>query len=718
MIVIGNHVITIWPRNVPDGELFLKRSAICLAKIDSNLNDSVCFSLNPDQPPQDAYFLYSDSCSEKEDFYFALIRASKNAARWDNKDDSQVLDHDPSIMALPLHYKTTEIMDLIQTLHSTDANLQTRWLNAIIGRLFLSIKDTENFEGFFRNKIIKKLSRMKRPMFLGDIELKTISCGTGIPYFTNPKLKELSPEGLLLVEANVSYSGNFAVEIATKAILSLGGRIKPREFSLILSVVLKSLEGKLVLKIKPPPSDRLWYAFETMPKLQLHIEPVVSTKQITYSVVTNAIESRIREVFKETLVLPNMDDLSFFDTSHEFYRGGIWDPSVRPEKKPQPEEMADISEVPLDDSEALSTAAEVEVERDSLRRRRSIGDKNKEPIHANTESDLDKNRTKTDLRGFGFSPESNSNPALVGQTSRSAALVGSVKKWGTWYFKEKILNRLDTDESKPNSNSLNGSEAIIHEVSPRAAPLPHNFPPEIINQLNEERRFSPSSNPYTPTPEMHMPRLNATTVKTRQEMSNIINPSNDTTNLHEPPPTFAKRKPVASDQPDDGTKNEGQLRDTGGHDKVWRIPISEPNNGSNSGSGSASISSSFSGESNRSTRMSVVSIKSEEGSVNKEGIILHTESPTAIVSTTSTDTFVEETSRTRSSSVPAESRYAVKRKIVGSGVHAVNRGSISPLFGPEQAVKSSASSVRSIGSDGFSSHAKSVDEELPFTLEA
>lgn len=78
------------------------------------------------------------------------------------------------------------------------------------------------------------------------------------------------------------------------------------------------------MKIKPPPSNRLWVSFETMPKLEFDIVPIVSSRQITYGVIVRAIESRIREVLAETCVQPYWDDTPFFDTLGEDIRGGIW----------------------------------------------------------------------------------------------------------------------------------------------------------------------------------------------------------------------------------------------------------------------------------------------------------------------------------------------------------------------------------------------------------
>jgi hypothetical protein len=84
-----------------------------------------------------------------------------------------------------------------------------------------------------------------------------------------------------------------------------------------LAVVVKKLEGRGLIRFKPPPSNRIWISFETMPDIDMTIEPIVSSRQITYSIILRAIESRIREVIAETVVLPHWDDCSFTDTTHQ-----------------------------------------------------------------------------------------------------------------------------------------------------------------------------------------------------------------------------------------------------------------------------------------------------------------------------------------------------------------------------------------------------------------
>jgi len=109
---------------------------------------------------------------------------------------------------------------------------------------------------------------------------------------------------------------------------------------LVLSVTLKRLEGHVLIRIKPPPSNRLWIAFETMPKMELDIEPIVGSRQVIWGPVLRTIEGRIREVIAETLVLPHYDDTPFTDTLYQEFRGGIWEEPAPSE----PSEQASAAE--------------------------------------------------------------------------------------------------------------------------------------------------------------------------------------------------------------------------------------------------------------------------------------------------------------------------------------------------------------------------------------
>jgi len=337
VIFLEHYEVSIYggEETMPEGELFIKRNSIRLTR---NVNIEEAGSASK------PFYFFSENCSEKEDFYFALLQNQE--ARSDA----------PESPPRPQRYDVKHMITLVQKLHSSEEQLQTRWINGLMGRLFLALYKTEQIEDFIRKKITKKIARVKKPAFLSGIVLRKVDMGEGAPCITNPKLKDLTVDGDCCAEADFRYSGNFRLEIAATARIDLGTRFKAREVNLVLAVVFKKLEGHALIKFKPPPSNRVWISFETMPDMDMTIEPIVSSRQITYNIILRAIESRIREVFAETLVLPHWDDSPFMDTSHQRYRGGIWSQSA--DTTPQTH-TAVPDEVIEDEAEADSTAIDV-----------------------------------------------------------------------------------------------------------------------------------------------------------------------------------------------------------------------------------------------------------------------------------------------------------------------------------------------------------------------
>lgn len=327
VISLAHHNVSIYggEGEIQEGELWIKRNAICLSRRLDSLGD-----LGGPTPP---FYLFSENLSEKEDFYFAMLQ---NQGRMGNS---------PDLPPKSQQFDVKHIVTLVQRLHSSEEQLQTRWVNAVLGRLFLALYKTPQMEEFVRKKITKKISRVKKPNFVSKIGLQRIDMGEEAPFITNPRLKDLTVDGNCCVEADLQYSGNFRVEISATVRIELGSRFKAREVDLVLAVVLKKLEGHGLLRFKPPPSNRCWISFESMPHMVMDIEPIVSSKQITLGIVLRAIESRIREVVAESIVLPFWDDIPFLDTSSQSFRGGIWEQEI-PKPKPEPEIPCEPEEQP------------------------------------------------------------------------------------------------------------------------------------------------------------------------------------------------------------------------------------------------------------------------------------------------------------------------------------------------------------------------------------
>lgn len=332
-IVLDNYIVALWPRDLTDGQLFTKRSSIVLIKKADKVEEMEHLvdilegkALNITLPKSSRY-LYADTSIEKEDWYFSLLRATSGEY---NMTGHSVFDKlNPTLMARPLYCNTSDMIDLIETLNSTEHQLASKWLNALIGKLFLATYKTEEFKTAFKNKIEEKLKKIRTPGFLDQLQIQRIDVGHAAPFITNPRLKSLSPEGDLEVLVNFSYAGKAMVEISTKLFLNIGVGFKQRQFDIIMKITVNKINGELMVKLKSEPSSRLWYTFTGMPDIDLEIEPVLSSRNISYGIITTILENKFKDAIKTSLVYPFFDDFIFYRSPQELFRGGIFDRTVR-----------------------------------------------------------------------------------------------------------------------------------------------------------------------------------------------------------------------------------------------------------------------------------------------------------------------------------------------------------------------------------------------------
>ncbi|QLQ78831.1 hypothetical protein HG537_0B01790 [Torulaspora globosa] len=510
-ISLQDSFITIWPRKsgeeLAEGALFTKKTCISiLRKGTTSLEDGVLkFDTtqveNEESQTTNQFFLYIDNNIEKEDWYFSLISASKSEAP-QSQHSANLLN--PNVSARTAHLRTADSLFLIQTINSTENQLTTKWINALIGRLFLAVQESDRLKDYLYTRLYQKLSKINKPDFLSDFVVEEVDVGRSAPLITAPKLLDLTPEGLTKISMNFMYKGDLSVIVSTKATISLGSRFKQREVPIQLSIKLKELSGPLLILLKPPPSTRFWYTFETEPVLSLEIEPIVSSSKLSYTMITNAIKGKFAEAIRESLVQPFWDDIVFYDTEKELYRGGIWeqyDRSGSPDQSKVDQMHSIPSEATLSSKDKKSvnekneiTAAERRMSADAagsddeedLNTLRTQEGTLKRRTFAKVESIRRalKNKSRETVNDDKSSVESlGGSPVVLGDStdseelgSSNKLLKSSIKKFGKWYKDAVNLGAED-----PISQELSSANPASPEmISNRRKSLPRKQLPSTI----------------------------------------------------------------------------------------------------------------------------------------------------------------------------------------------------------------------------------------------
>ncbi|QRV97604.1 maintenance of mitochondrial morphology protein 1 [Ceratobasidium sp. AG-Ba] len=358
----GAYTVDIWPHDgMLDGELFAKRNSIRLSTKASSAGNSpaAMASVSKDMKladdgeviPEESsdrkkekakkieailaeersakrsaafdlskpWYLFVKNNSEMEDWYLALVHASSPLPTGAS---------DPADPFGPV-FSSADMAHLVSTLDAQPDAIPTRWLNALIGRLFFSVYRTARVEAYILNRLASKLSKVKRPGFLTALSVREASVGSRPPTLSTPMLKELTKWGDAALEVKFQFDGEMRLTIAATAEINLGTRFKPYVVQLVLAVIVRKVEGNVLVKVKRPPSNRIWYAFTSMPKLEIEVLPVVSDREIKWGVVLKPIETQLKEIIRESIVMPNMDDIPFFESAGYEHRGGIWPDAAR-----------------------------------------------------------------------------------------------------------------------------------------------------------------------------------------------------------------------------------------------------------------------------------------------------------------------------------------------------------------------------------------------------
>lgn len=276
---IEGHLVDIYPHSLLLDEIYRKEYPIRIS--------------NPAGPvfggQTSTCYVYAANASEKEDWLLALRRASGTQ---------------PEVDAARAQLDFPGFMEgFAAQLGALDADPMGAMLSSLAARVMFNIHTAAEIEALIKERFAKKTATLPRPFFVGDLELEEVCLGRSAPILSNGRVHSVTHHGEWTGSVDVFYGGGLTLKIKT-AITS------PVHVPVGVNVQVRRLSGRLMLKMKPPPSDRLWYAFYRLPDYDLAIEPVVSSIPITWSFVQSAALKKVEEALLEFVVLPNMDDLN------------------------------------------------------------------------------------------------------------------------------------------------------------------------------------------------------------------------------------------------------------------------------------------------------------------------------------------------------------------------------------------------------------------------
>ena len=258
------------------------------------------------------FFIYFMYAPEKEAWFYALRRAAivKSLSKADEFRNQEERER---VYRHIMNQHRDRLIEMTDSLSTMDF-----LLNSMVARMLWNANRSSLVRERFVKKIRRVAARIRRPTFLDEIQVRDLSFGDAIPVFSRGHLVCLEPDGTLIGEADIEYSGDLRITISTQAKLELM-RSKSLSCNLVLSVGIRKISGRVRIRIASPPSDRIWLGFYSQPQLQLVIEPLVGSTTIKMPLILQLIEKLLRDEFNDAYVLPNMDDLPFVvipDTSH------------------------------------------------------------------------------------------------------------------------------------------------------------------------------------------------------------------------------------------------------------------------------------------------------------------------------------------------------------------------------------------------------------------
>lgn len=241
---------------------------------------------------QRTLFLYFPSGLEKEDWYRAMLQATGELPQFSKSSQTALMSQ------LIKKCKDDAPPD--------ECNLS--WINALVGFFLNRMRDSGEIRDAVFARFERTIPLLQLPFFVNDVKLENFSLGnSGFPLISNGCLHSLGNDGELIASVDLDYEDGAALTVSCKLNFDFTG-FSSLWFDTSLTIRVMRIKGRIQLRMKAPPSDRIWFGFEKKPLLQLDIEPALSTRPIKWPMIKSIIEAQIQEAINDILVLPNMSD--------------------------------------------------------------------------------------------------------------------------------------------------------------------------------------------------------------------------------------------------------------------------------------------------------------------------------------------------------------------------------------------------------------------------
>ena len=270
--------------------------------------------------PYSAFNLHFESGLVKEDWFYSLRKATHMSSvivmREMDKWNSMTKGYFDSLKKKTFVACKKKLVGFsavtVENEEEKNCEETLQVLNLLVGRIFFNIFDSGHIEREIVSRFKRKLELAPLPVFLSDFSISAIAICKQPPLLNHMQLHRCTDMGDLSLFAGVVLDSELSVSVKGKVLsehVPLVGMFSSFELPIEVKVCIRRIEGKALISIRRPPSDRLWFGFVEKPIVELDLEPIVASCAISISVILDFIRTRAIDAIYSALVYPSMEDV-------------------------------------------------------------------------------------------------------------------------------------------------------------------------------------------------------------------------------------------------------------------------------------------------------------------------------------------------------------------------------------------------------------------------